>query len=144
MLTAKIEGLRSVENGLYALKSSTAKSLTRRNMKKALTPMAEMAQGLAPVKTGELAQSIHVSSRIHRRHRGAQRDALEMYMGPGGGTKSITQEFGSEKNPPHPYMRPAWDAKKLSTFNEFARLMTHAVARALARHDAKMRRAAKK
>ncbi len=31
--------------------------------------------------------------------------------------KRIVQEFGSSKMPPSPYMRPAWDAKKMEAFD---------------------------
>jgi len=65
-------------------------------------------------------------------------------MGPGGGAKTIINEFGSINQPARPYMRPAWDAQSAPTLKRFARHMAVAVAKSVKRHEAKMARLAKK
>lgn len=144
MYKVHVEGLGSVEEGLFKLKSSTAKSVTRKGMKMALEPMRQLAEDLAPDLTGELADSIKVSSRIHRKHRSAKKNDLEMYMGPGGGAKAVVQEFGSYKESGKPYMRPAWDTEAHPTLNRFVKFMRAEVTRSVARHERKVARDLKK
>lgn len=136
----KVEGMKSVEEGLFKLKPSTAKSVTKRGMKKSLEPMREMAEDLAPKKTLELSDSIKISSKVTRAHRGDQKSDVEMYMGPGAGTKGVVQEFGSIDQDGTPYMRPAWDAKHRSTLSSFVDFMRGAVKKSVARHEAKLKR----
>lgn len=140
MYKAKVEGLRSVEDGLFKLKASTAKSVTRKGMKYALEEMRQMAEDLAPKKTRELADSIKISSKVISRHRSSKRSDLEMYMGPGAGVKGVVSEFGSYKDDGTPYMRPAWDAKSRSSLDKFVSFMKVNVQKSVARHEAKIKR----
>lgn len=145
MFKVDVEGLGSVEEGLFKLKGSTAKSVTRRGMKMALEPMRQLAEDLAPIgATRDLSESIKISSRVSRSHRSAQKSDLEMYMGPGGGTKSIVQEFGSYNQSGTPFMRPAWDAESRATLARFVKYMRVQVPKSVARHERKVARDLKK
>ena len=146
MFSVDVDGLRTTEEGLFKLKSSTAKSVTRRGIKHALEPMRALAQNYAKRtrRTGELEESITISSKVHRSHTKSKINDLEMYMGPYGGAKSIVREFGSLTQSATPYMRPAWDAEALPTLKRFSTYMGDAVRKSVARHEAKIARLAKK
>lgn len=111
-ISFNVLGLRETEAAMGSLKKATA----RRAMREALTAGGEItarfARAIAPVDTGGLRESIHVSPRLTtRQQRGhVKKSEVEVFVGPGGGAKTIVQEFGSVDQPPQPYMRPAWDA----------------------------------
>jgi HK97 gp10 family phage protein len=138
--TVKVEGLRDLDKALAELPKAVARNTLRRVLKKAGEPIAAKARQLAPVDTGALRQSIIVSPKLGTKAGqaefaaamkaglgqaaaiGAMRDArraakgqgsfAEMHVGPNRHPKAHLQEFGSINNPPHPFMRPAWDAHK--------------------------------
>lgn len=140
-VTVKTVGFADLERELYKLKGSTAKSNTRKAMKAALEPMAEMARQGAPVKGGDLRESIAVTSRVKPRQ--SKQSDLEMYMGPGRNPQAITQEFGTFFHAAHPYMRPAWEAEKMPTLDRFGGFMWDNVSKAVARAERKAARARK-
>jgi hypothetical protein len=41
---------------------------------------------------------------------------VEIYVGPPSMARGIVSEFGSVKETPRPFMRPAWDANKKTAF----------------------------
>lgn len=115
----KVEGLRDLDEALGELPKSTAKAVLRRILKKAGQPIANDAQIKAPVLSGALKMSIGVGTKLTRRQASQHRKlfkndkaSAEMFVGPGGLTQAITQEFGTFKEPPQPFMRPAWDGNK--------------------------------
>lgn len=129
--TMKVEGLRELNDALSQLPKATSRNVLRRVAMKALEPMANTASSLAPVLEGELRDSIVASAKLskrqksaHNREEGAKtirtaegfrstpKTTVFLFMGPAGSAKSIVQEFGSIKQAPQPYMRPAWDANK--------------------------------
>jgi HK97 gp10 family phage protein len=119
--TVRIEGLRELDATLSALGAEfgkpAAKAVLRRVGVKALTPMAETAQALAPddPETGgkDLKASITVGTRLTARQARLNRKRedksfVEVYMGtadPAG----VQQEFGNVNHGPQPFMRPAFD-----------------------------------
>lgn len=117
-----IEGLRELDRALGELPKATAKNVLRRVGRKALEPVARDAEARAPVLSGQLKIEIGVGTRLTRRqaalHRRATRGAgkafVEVFAGVG---RSVPQghlrEFGGDGAPPHPYMRPSWDANKM-------------------------------
>lgn len=114
--TVAVEGLADLQVALRQLPDATAKNVLRRVGRKVLQPVADRAEGLAREDTGALKRSIGVSTRLTRRQRRdnvkAGRDDVEVYAGAGGLTQAITEEFGTEDQAPHPFLRPAWDAEK--------------------------------
>lgn len=120
----KVEGLRELNRALAELPKSTGKAVLRRTLKNAAQPVADDAERMAPRDEGTLAASIGVSTKLTRRQRTQHRKmfkndraSVEMFMGPGGLTQAWAQEFGTETNPPQPYLRPAWDAGKMGVLN---------------------------
>lgn len=136
--TVKLVGMKELEKQLFKLKSSTAKSNTRKAMKDALEPIARAARLNAPVLSGELQESVEVTSRVSPRQN--KKSDLEMYMGPGRNPQAIIQEFGSFKEPAQPYMRPAWEAGKKGALDDFGAFMWDNVTKAVARAERKAAR----
>ena len=115
-VTVKVEGLKQIQDALHDLPKATAKNIMRRVLKSRAQPIADTATKLAPVDTGYLQRSIAVSTKLSRAarkgHKKLSKDGVEVYVGPSGAPRSIMQEFGTIDHPPHPYLRPAWDAHK--------------------------------
>ena len=138
MMKIKLQGMKELEENLFKMKSSTAKSNVRAAMKQAMEPMARAARAKAPVLTGGLQEGISITSR--GRPPAPGKSSVEMLMGPKGGAKSIVSEFGSFKDVAQPYMRPAWDGGNLRMLDEFGALLFSRVEDSLARSAAKAAR----
>ncbi|NVP55966.1 HK97 gp10 family phage protein [Mycoplana rhizolycopersici] len=118
--TVKVEGLRELDRALGALPKSTAKAVLRQVLKDAGEPIARAARLGAPRHDMHLYESIDVSTRLNGRQRGLHREEnkptfQEMFVGTNN-PAGVFQEFGT--GPGHiaqPFMRPAWDAHKMST-----------------------------
>jgi HK97 gp10 family phage protein len=114
----KVEGLAALQAALRQLPDATAKNVLRRVGRKVLQPVADRAEALAREHTGALKRSIGVSTKLTKSQRRANvkvgRDDVEVYVGAGGLTQAITEEYGTEDQTPHPFMRPAWDGEKRS------------------------------
>lgn len=135
----RTEGFRELDEALRELPKATAKNVLRRVAKAALEPMAEDARRRAPDDPStpaphDLRSSIAISEKRKTTARGftPKTTAVRVYMGPtrDGYPEAMPQEFGSAPhsvarkrrrgksgpakmhpgNPPHPYMRPAFDA----------------------------------
>lgn len=130
-VTVKTQGFKELEQNLFKLKTATAKSAVRYGMREALEPVARMARQLAPVDQGDLSESIDISGTARPPER--KQSDLEMYMGPGRHPQAITQEFGTFKEPPQPFMRPAWDAESEATLDRFSVFLWDRVTRAINR-----------
>lgn len=123
-VTIDVEGFAELEKALDNLSKSAGKAVLRRALKKAAQPTADLARSMAPVKTGKLAKSVIVGTRldgrqarIHRRMFRDDKAAVEMFVGPSylrgdGGRHGHLVEFGTSKMAARPLMRPAWDQDK--------------------------------
>lgn len=111
-----LEGLSDLDTALGELKLSTAKGVLRRVGAKALAPFDEAWRARAPRRTGQLAESGDVGTKLSRRQRAEaelERDSfVEVFAGPGPNPQAIQDEFGNRHQPATPYVRPAWDATK--------------------------------
>ncbi len=133
MLTVKTKGFRELERMMFQLKASTAKSNVREAMREAFEPMAAHARSLAPVDSGDLVEGIEITGKgIPPAPR---RDPAEMMMGPGRNPQAIFQEFGTFKEPPQPFMRPAWDAGHIELLDRFGVFVWDRITRAVARNN---------
>jgi HK97 gp10 family phage protein len=112
----KIEGLKEAQKALRKLPDATAKNVMRRVLKTHGAAIAKRAQELAPENSGDLRESIVVSTKLTKRqrkqHRKAAKDDVEVYIGAGEVPQAHLQEFGTKNHPPQPFMRPAWDGAK--------------------------------
>lgn len=165
-MKVKIEGLRELDAALGELSKGAARGVLRRALIKAGEPMRAAAERNAPKDTGQLGDSIALSSRIDNRAgksafasvmkgggskaqavqalRDARREAgigesfAEVFMGPRksgkrNSIKAMVQEFGSEKQQPQPYMRPAFDAEKNTVLDGIKGELTTEIGKAVAR-----------
>lgn len=137
-----VSGLAELDKALGQLPKATARNVLKRTLTKAAAPIVDEAKRLVPVKSGKLKNSIIASTKIKNKVgraeyaaamraglgkdaarsalRNARRSAAgagsfaEMFVGPSTGALRYAHivEFGSVKDGPQPYMRPAWDAQK--------------------------------
>ncbi len=111
-----IEGLSDLQVTLRELPDTTAKAVLRRVGRKVLQPVADHARSIVREDTGTLKESIGVSTKLTRRqkrkHRKKDRNDVVVFVGAGGLTQAITEEFGTVDQAAHPFMRPAWDANR--------------------------------
>lgn len=139
MMKVDFEGGRELEEELSKLAShTTRRASARRALLKAAMPMVPVAKAKAPRDKGHLEESIKVGTRVSGPNaaraaygevlaaggtrsqavqalRDVQRESasfVSVSMGPGRHPQAITQEFGTYKHAPQPFMRPTWDAEK--------------------------------
>ena len=146
MAKFKVEGLRELERALAELPKATAKNTLKRTLKLAAQPIADEAQRLAPENFGTLKRSIVVTTKKPPNHdpgkkafskakragasnaeaagalRAARRVAPGVFAEAFVGVlqkvrQAIPQEFGTDKHPAQPFMRPAWDSKKMDALD---------------------------
>jgi len=113
--TVKIDGLRELDAALSEFKSVAARRIGRRVLKEAGEPIARSARQKAPKLEWHLHESIDVGTKLTRRQRGLHprppKTAVEMHVGTAN-PAGVTQEFGTSRHGPQPFMRPAWDEQK--------------------------------
>ncbi|PHP21371.1 hypothetical protein CG471_02030 [Sphingobium sp. IP1] len=145
----KITGLREINEVLRSLPRGTGKAALTRFGKKRLEPMRDAAKAKAPKDSGELADSIIISTRQgspgQRKRRFQDKAAVEVYMGPSKDQHghAVPQEFGSINNPPAGYMRGAWDEHSDALLTNLAEDLGAEVNATAARHRRKLARNAR-
>ena len=118
-VTTRIEGLQALQRDLQSFPEKIAKRVTGRAVRKALAPVEAEAKARCPVETGASKDAIKV--RPGKRRPGIQSAVV------GASKKWFTgdnfyiafNEFGHFMGrrkrrkfyPPHPFLRPAYDAK---------------------------------
>ena len=140
--TMRLEGFEGFERNLANLERlATRRAVARRALIKAAKPMAEIAQGMAPVgDTNTLAPSIMVGTRLskrqaslHRKMFRNDRAAVEVFIGAGPLSSAHTQEFGTVHHAPQPFMRPAWDRDHKALLQRLGELMAKEIDKAITR-----------
>lgn len=124
-ITVKTTGFAELDRALAEIeKTATAKAIMRRALKKAAQPVADLAQGNAPRRSGALAGGIAVSTKLSKRQKSLHRKmfkndkaAVEMFVGAGPDPAAHNQEFGNQHNAPQPFLRPAWDQEQNATLD---------------------------
>lgn len=161
--SVSFKGGKELEQALAALGDSRAiRSAARAALREAAKPMQVMAQSLAPRDVGNLVESIKIAT--GKGDRGNDGDQVFVVLGidanvqparikgklrgkgtyrdPGVAGVSVIKEFGSEREAPEPFMRPAWDAHSAQTPDRIGKALGPAIetqARRLARRAAKAR-----
>lgn len=74
-MVVSVSGFAELEQALANLPKATARNVLKRTLNKAAEPIADEARRLAPVKTGNLRNSIAVSSRIKNKTGNAEYSA---------------------------------------------------------------------
>lgn len=116
MQTIKLEGFKELDAALSELSRSVGKAVLRRAGLSAAEPMARAMRQLAPKDEYDLSESISASTKLtgrqrslHRKMFRDDRDAVEIFVGPGPDPAAHLQEFGTSRFPPQPFARPAFD-----------------------------------
>lgn len=138
-VTVKVEGLKDLEKALSELKVSTARNIARRGLKQALEPMAEAARRRVPSMSGDLAESINVTTKNPKRNR--KQSQIEAHMGPGRHPQGPQTEFGNRNHGPQPFMRPAWEEEKHGALESLAGILGEEIDKAAKRAARKAARA---
>lgn len=118
-VTMKLEGFAELEAELEKLSQAAGKGALRRALRTAAEPLAEKMRARVPRGSGDLAESIAVSTKLSPRQRRAHRKlvkgdkaSVEMFVGAGPDPAAHLQEFGSIHGAPQPFARPAWDSDR--------------------------------
>ncbi|MFS0739427.1 HK97-gp10 family putative phage morphogenesis protein [Brevundimonas sp. 3P9-tot-E] len=141
-MKVKVEGFKDLQKTLADLGKATSRNVGRRALRAALKPMVERAAQLAPELSGALETSIQDSTRKPKKHR-RQMD-VEAFMGPSNVPQAITQEFGTSKHSPQPYMRPAWNEGKGEALETVRDALSDEIMKAAKRAERKAARLARK
>lgn len=113
-VTVKVDGLRGIDEALSQFTPTKRRAVGRVALDNAGEITAKAARALAPEKTGGLRESIDVSGTLSKRQKSEHTKAAEQerFIGPDNRPQGHLREFGGDGNPPHPFMRPAWDQTK--------------------------------
>lgn len=107
----KVEGLSDLKTALDELPKATSRNVLLRTLKEEGKPIAAAGEAKAPKRTGKLAASYTVGTKLSKRQKrlNKKESAVEVYVGPTPHPKSVQTEFGNAHQPPEPHLRPAWD-----------------------------------
>jgi HK97 gp10 family phage protein len=119
--TFRLEGFKELDRALGQLPKATAKNVLRRTLRKAAQPIDDDASAAAPFLTGGLQKSVITGARLTRSQRGGSylrtsNYYAEIHVGTSL-SKGLFTEFGTFKDPPQPWFRPAWEANKDQALN---------------------------
>ena len=147
----KVEGLRECEEALIDLintagvSTATGKNTVRRAMILALEPIKLAMLRGAPVLKGRLKAGVDISTQLSRRQRAqhVKTSPVEVFVG----AKSVPQahmtEFGTARQPPQAWARPAVDQnvpRVITIFREQLWLQIKLTAERHARKTARLAR----
>ncbi len=147
--TVKTTGFKELNQALAELKTSTGTGVLRRSGLKAMQPMADLAARLAPndPKTPplDLATSIIVSAKARTGRSGLEDiergTRANIHMGPAFDLprypRAVVMEFGSFKDQPQPYMRPAFEQDGAAVVDRPAPLLRAEIDKTVARAAAR-------
>lgn len=141
-----IEGLADLQHALEELPKATGTNVLKRVLLAAAEPIAHMAESLAPVKTGRLKRSFTAGTRLTSRQKSqhVKESKVEIFAGAGALVEAITSEFGTVKQAPRPFMRPAWDSNKNRALNDIKNDLADEIEKARQRLARKAERLAAK
>jgi len=147
-VSIKLEGMGSVHAAFQELaneigdKKATSKILVPA-VREAMKPVLAKARADAPVDTGGLRRSLQVEARRPNR-----KDKRSKYiastdtvvslvttapgkklakMGIASDARAIAQEFGTARNPAHPYLRTALESQSASVVNDLAKILARRI-----------------
>ena len=113
--TIKLDGFAELDKALSELGKSTERGVLRRIAMKALEPVRDDAQSLAPVDEGDLRDSIIIGSRLNKNarrfDRQQPREGVRVFVGTNN-RNGAAREFGSVRSRATPFLAPAWDANE--------------------------------
>lgn len=143
----RVEGLSEMKDAFLELPKATGKNVIKRILTKRAQPIASDAESRAPVKSGRLKAGITTGTKLSRRQSSLARDSksyTEVYAGAGTNPQATWQEFGTSKDKPQPFVRPAWDTHKGTLLTDLAADLWEEISKAAERISRKTARLAAK
>lgn len=123
----QIKGAKEMERLLKELGPQVANKVGDQTVRAGARPIVEEAKRLVPVRTGELRDSI--TTQVSKRNGGdKERVALIGFKRPASSRAHLI-EFGTSHSAPHPFLRPAMDAKHREALNEMGKVMARGITR---------------
>ena len=140
-----IEGLKELDEALKELPKATARNVVLRTLKAEAQPIADLAAQLAPDNPRTKGKDLHKAILVKPVKARSRESDVEVAVGP---DKKIFYawwvEFGTAKNNPQPYMRPAWDSKALPALYGIRKRLAEEIEKARKRLARKAERLAAK
>lgn len=145
-MKVRLEGFAELDKALAELSTAAGKGVLRRTLKKAATPLAELASGMAPRDSGDLSESFIYSTKLNKRQAGMHRKmfrdnkaSVEGFVG-SNDPAAVQQEFGNINHGPQPALRPAWDQDALPLLDRLGKDLAIEVEKSVKRARAKAAR----
>jgi hypothetical protein len=139
MATVTLSGFAELDAALAELSKAAGKGVLRRALKKAATPIADVASSLAPVGQGNLSASFAYGTKLNKRQAGLHRKmfrddkaSVEGFVG-SNDPAAVQQEWGNINHGPQPSLRPAWDAEAMPTLDRLKTELSSEIEKAAAR-----------
>jgi len=132
-VTFHIEGLTELAAALEnEFSKATATNIQKRALMTAAEPIESTAKLLAPYKTGKLKEKIDIGTKLSPRQKSInnKESKVEVYVGPPSMPRAIVSEFGSYKETPRAFMRPAWDQNKRTAFEKIRDILAEEIEKA--------------
>ncbi|UZW55947.1 hypothetical protein NUH86_03905 [Sphingobium sp. JS3065] len=163
----KVQGLKELDAALGQLRTKAmARGVIKRALIEAAKPMHQQAQEAAPGRAdpnevitygkgdnrrvrqpGTTQALVQIGDRLTKRQAGQARKAgksfVEIYVGTRD-AKAHFEEFGSANQPPHPFLRPAYDSEAEPTIRRFVGTLTNELEKVAVREARRTARLAKK
>jgi HK97 gp10 family phage protein len=158
-----VEGFSEVYAGLKQLTRATERNTLKRAATKAMQPTLELAKNYAPVKTGKLRNSIHLSVGIDdpdfrararasfaatgsakgvKRTKGGGQLLAQVRAGGNAAPHASRIELGTVRITAHPFLRPAFDDRQRDIIDTLRDTLKVEVRKALQRRARKLAKAA--
>ena len=111
-MNIKIEGAKELERKLVSMEPKLARKHVMRTLRMAARPILTRAKALVPVETGALKKSLKIRALKKRKHSHGVMVATSKGWFAGDEFYGAFVEFGTNRTPSHPFVRPAFDAEK--------------------------------
>ena len=121
----KVEGLKELDKALKRLPLKARGQVMRKALSKAMEPVKQSAISLAPIRTGNLRQSIVKRTSIPKAGNNFTAEARVSVTTDG--WYGMFHEFGTVKMPAHPFMRPAIDNNSDAALTIFRRELKESI-----------------
>lgn len=118
-MTVKTSGFAELEKKLLALPAAASRKVMRGALMAALTPLVKRAKELVAVDEGDLKRSIKKRSAIYKGNNFAAEAGVYISRKLKAGHRWHFEEFGTSKHAARPFLRPAFDEKKMEVLERF-------------------------
>ena len=111
-VTMRVEGTDAIARKLRAMGAALRRETLVPIIERNLEPIADGMRAMASRRTGEMADSVTVSTELSpaQAAQNVPIAEIEVYVGPGSLPQAVQEEFGNDHQPPRPFIRPPFDA----------------------------------